>query len=260
MNILRKLLYLIIIIPVFIILVWSLALPDIFLKNSIEDSVDKYLDPDISTSINGFRKGLFFTVYADSIEFAIGDVPALSIKQIKSKINPFSSLKKQLSFSFNGRIGKGTVNGQFTLPGRGNLTVDRAELDAIPYLAAIGLKGRGLVSSVFSFANNIIDITFQIPDADIRGTAMGINLPINSFHKIQGTVSIKEKIISVKSISLETDKGYARLKGDIKNGFMDLSLELMPSAGKLDSLESMLLAQYQITPGYYVIPVKGPLL
>jgi hypothetical protein len=63
-------------------------------------------------------------------------------------------------------------------------------------------------------------------------------------------------------MTFEGEKGFARLKGNISNGVMDLELELMPDAGyfvnERESLELALIRQYQISPGYYLIPVKGP--
>ena len=70
---------------------------------------------------------------------------------------------------------------------------------------------------------------------------------------------IENSIIKITSISLEGDKGYARLKGDITNRRMDLSLELMPDENKLSTGESMLIGRHIVSPGYYVIPIKKSL-
>ena len=73
-------------------------------------------------------------------------------------------------------------------------------------------------------------------------------------------VAIKNNIITFDSVSLEGDKGYARLKGRITNGYMNMALEIMPEAGKLTSLEKMLIGKYIVSPGYYVVPLKGPVM
>jgi len=39
---------------------------------------------------------------------------------------------------------------------------------------------------------------------------------------------------------------------------MNLKLELMPDQDKLSDIESMLIGKYQVSPGYYAIPVRGP--
>ncbi len=103
-------------------------------------------------------------------------------------------------------------------------------------------------------------LQFEIPDLDIAESALSVIPFLNTFHKIQGALSIKNNIITFDSVSLEGEKGYARLKGRITNGYMNLSLEVMPEAGKLTSLEEMLIGKYIVSPGYYVVPLKGPVM
>jgi hypothetical protein len=38
---------------------------------------------------------------------------------------------------------------------------------------------------------------------------------------------------------------------------MDLVIELMPDRDKLNALESMMIGKYIVSPGYYVVPIKG---
>lgn len=256
----RYIAFLLIGVPVFIILIWSLALPDSLIKTTIEASISSRGKSNFNASIKGLRKGIFFTVYADSLELKIGKTPALRITGISSRINPLYLLKKQFVFSIKGKIGSGDIEGFFKLPDSGNLKIDRTELNAIPYLASAGLEGSGLISANLNLTNNTVDVIFKIPDADIHSSAIGMSLPISSFRKIQGALTLKENTIKITSISLEGDRGYARLKGDITNGFMNLILELMPSTAELNSIESTLISKYQISPGYYVIPIEGPLL
>jgi type II secretion system protein N len=260
MNSFRKLFYLIIILPVFVILTWFFAIPDSYVKASIEDAILIHTDSNIDTSLSNFRKGLFFTAYADSLDLRISNIHALRVTGVKSKINPFSIVKKQIAFTVEGKIGTGDIKGYFTLPGDGTLTISRAELNAIPYLKTLGLEGKGYLSGDIILKDDSVDATFHIPNADIQGTLMGTPLPVNSFHKIQGALSIRGDTIDIKSVSLELDKGYARLKGKITNGYMNLALEIMPTPGKLENYESMLLAQFMISPGYYIVPIKGSLL
>ncbi len=260
MTKLRNLLFLTISIPVLIILIWLVAIPDDSIKTFIEDSISGSGKSRIDASIKGLRKGIFFTVYADSLDLSIDKTPALKVTDISSKINPLPLFKKQIAFSVKGKIGTGDVRGSFKLPGKGTLKIDRAEINAIPYLAYTALDGSGLISARLNLKDNTIDAVFNIPDADIRGSVMGMPLPISSFRKIQGALTLKENTINIRSVNLEGDRGYARLKGDITNRFMNLILELMPSAGELNSVESMLISRYFVSPGYYVIPIRGKLL
>ncbi len=256
----RIFLYPIIGIPVLIILLWFIALPDSVIKDSIEDSISNQGRINLSPSLNGLRKGLFFTVYADSLELKINKKSALLITDISGRINPLYLFKKQFAFSVKGKMGTGDVEGSFKLPESGNLKINKAEFSAIPYLSSMGLQGQGLISADLILKNNIADATFEIPDSEINSSTLAIPLPIASFRKIQGALQLQGDTIKVTSISLDSDKGYARLKGDVINGNMNLILELMPDSGKLEPAELMLISQYQVSPGYYVIPIKKSIL
>jgi type II secretion system protein N len=256
----RTLLYLVIILPVFVILTWYFAIPDSYVRASIEDTILKNTDSNVDVSLTNFRKGLLFTAYADRLDLRISNIHALRVTGVKSKTNPFSVFKKQLTSSVEGKIGTGDIKGHFTLPGDGTLTISSAELNSIPYLKTLGLEGKGYLSGDIVLKDDSVDATFQMPNADIRGSFMGTPFPANSFHKIQGALSIRGDTINIKSVSLELDKGYARLKGKITNGYMNLSLEIMPTPGKLENYESMLLAQFMVSPGYYIVPIQGSLL
>lgn len=259
MTMARKLLYIAVGFPLFIILVWFFAVPDSLIKSNIEDSISNNGKLDASASIKGLKKGLFFTVHIDSLELNINKTPAVTITDISAKINPLYLLKKYFAVSVKAKIGAGDIEGSFKLPETGTLKIDNVEINDIPYLASAGISGRGIISALLNLKNNVAEVTFKIPDADIQALLMGIPLPVSSFNKIHGAFQAENNTIRVTSISLEGDRGYARLKGDITNGFMNLVLELMPVANGLTPEESMLISKYQISPGYYVIPIEGPL-
>lgn len=262
----RNLLLLVCGIPVFIILMWVFAIPNNLIQDKIENSISRSGKVEVSASIKSLRKGPFFTLYADRLEFKINKTSALIITDISGRINPLYLFKKQFAFSIRGKIGTGNIEGFFKLPvvptsrdrfrENGSLKIEGAEINSIPYLRSVGFEGNGLILAQLNLKNNTIDIIFKISEADISGTAMGMPLPLNSFNKIQGALYIQGNTIKITSISLEGDKGYARLKGDVINEIKNLNLELMPDMNKLNAVESILIGKYQISPGYYVIPIK----
>ncbi len=256
---LRNILYAVTGIPVFIILIWFFAIPDNLLKDKIEDSISRSGKIKITASITGLRKGLFFNVYADRLDLKIDKTPALRITDISVRINPLFLLKKQFAVSIKGKIGTGNINGSFKLPGQGNMKIDKVEIDALPYMTSIDIKSNGFISANLDLKDDTMHVIFEIPDLNIQDSIIMIPF-INSFHRVQGALSLKGNTIKVESIGLEGEKGYARIKGEITNGSMNLILELMPSADELEPVESMLIGKYQISPGYYVIPIKGSVL
>jgi type II secretion system protein N len=255
----RHILYFIIGIPVFIILVWLFAVPDNLIQGKIEDAIYDAGDGSVKAYLKGFKKGLFLTVHADSLDLTMDKTPALTITGLTGCFNPRYLIRKQLAFSIKGKIGTGNVKGLLTYPSDGEIKIEKADLNAIPYLIHLGMRANGYISANILLKNKSAHITFQIPDMGIKESSVMIPL-INSFHRVQGALTVTGNDVKLDSVSLEGEKGYARLKGDIKDRFMNLSLELMPSMKKLNTIESMLIGKYIVSPGYYVIPVKGPLL
>jgi hypothetical protein len=102
-------------------------------------------------------------------------------------------------------------------------------------------------------------VVFEIPDLNIQEYNKIASPLLSSFHTVQGVLNIVNDKIRIESLGIEGEKGYARVKGDITAGFMNLTLELMPSAGKLSPAELMLIDSYRQSPGYYVIPLKNHL-
>ncbi len=251
----RNILYAVVGIPVFLILLWLVAIPEDLIKERLEDAVAKTAKSNMSLSIQGFRKGLFFTLYADSLELKIENRPALKITDFKGSYSPRYLTERKLGFTINGKIGSGDVNGILKLPLEGSIKINRAELNAIPYLKRFDIDINGNVTADIIIRNDI-KVTFNVPDLSIDDSASVVPL-LNTFSKLQGALSLKGNTIKVDSISLEGDKGYARLKGNIAGNVMNLTLELMPAAGRLSTMESMLIGKYTVSPGYYAVPIKG---
>lgn len=255
---LRHILFFILFIPVFIILVWFFAVPEDLIQGRIEDAISIAGQGKVTASLKGFRKGLFLGAHADSLDLDLDGTPALTISNIAGCFKAGNLIKRQIAFSLNGKIGTGNINGLLTYPADGKIKVEKADLNEIPYLTHMGIKTNGHVSADILLKSKSALITFQVPDMDLRESTIIIPF-INSFHRIHGALSVSGNDVKLESVSLEGDKGYARLKGDIRNNIMDLRLELMPAMEKLSSVESMLIGKYIVSPGYYVLPIKGPI-
>lgn len=255
----RNILYLIISVPVFFSLVWLFAVPTSLIQERIEDAIASSGNRELSLSINGLRKGIFLNLYADNLTLVIDQKPALQIVDFRMNITPRHLSDFRIAFTINGEMGGGKVNGTLKLPLDGTIDIERAELNDIPYLKRIGFDIYGNMSSEISVKGDSVKAVFQIPDLNIRDSVMTVIPLITSFRKMQGSLSLTGNSLKVDSVSLDGDKGYARLKGTITNGNMDLSLEMMPDADKLNAMESMLIGKYIISPGYYVVPIRGRL-
>jgi type II secretion system protein N len=247
-------------IPAFIILVWLFAVPEDLIREQIDDTLAQSGNNNISLSIDGMSKGILLSLNADSLNMEIDGKPAVAVTGFRCSFTPRYLADGKPGFLINGKIGTGDVNGYVTLPVDGKIHVEKAQLNAIPYLTNLGIDINGSVSSDIIIKGESVTVEFEVPDLDIAESALSVIPFLNTFHKIQGALSVKNNIITFDSVSLEGDKGYARLKGRITNGYMNMALEVMPEAGKLTSLEKMLIGKYIVSPGYYVVPLKGPVM
>ncbi|GBE03696.1 hypothetical protein BMS3Abin09_00614 [bacterium BMS3Abin09] len=252
-------LYGITVLVIFLILIWLFAVPNALIKEKVENAVSHAGDGSLTISIEGIRKGIFFSLYADTIILSIDNKPTLSINDLSIHFTPRHLNTGELAFLVKGDVGTGTIEGILKLPMKGNFKIDKADLDSIPYMKRFGIEVSGHLSSDIKLNNEKMEAIFNVPDLDIQSTAV-ISIPlINTFRRMQGSVHLDGNDLRVDSISLEGEKGFARLKGQIKNGLADMVIELMPVEQKLNTLESMIIGKYVVSPGYYVVPINGPL-
>lgn len=244
---------------VFLILIWLFAVPNELLQKQVENAVSRSGEGNLSLSIDGIRKGIFFSVYADAVNLNIDNEPALSINDLSINFAPRYLRTGEIAFHIRGEIGTGTIEGVLRIPRKGHFKIDTADLDSVPYLKRFGVKISGHLSSDIKLNNEEVEAVFNIPDLHIHNSAVTVIPMINTFRRMQGAVHLNGSNLRVDSISLEGEKGFARLKGKIKNGLADMTLELMPLENSLNALESMLIGKYIVSPGYYVVPINGPL-
>ena len=258
MKIFRYVLYVLIGMPVLIILVWLIAVPTELIHERLEDSISSAGNAGIEADVKGLEKGIVLSLHADAIDLSIDRKPALSITDLSFSFSPGHLINGEFAFLVKGRVANGDINGALKLPAWGEIKIEHAELGAIPYITRLNLDISGNVFSDIKIEGNSVNVIFNVPDLSIGDDSTVIPL-LNTFRKLQGALSLKGNTVNIRSISLEGEKGYARLKGSITNGIMDLSLELMPDTDKLKAMESMLIGKYIISPGYYEVPIKGPL-
>ena len=256
MKIFLKILYGVAGILVFLLFIWLFAIPVSLIQSNIEDVVARSGNSNMRLTIEGLRKGLFLNLYADRLDLNIDNRSALIVTEFSGRFAPGYLRYGKLAVRIKGNLADGDLNGVFQYPASGEIKIEKAALDKIPYLARFGIDMKGSAYSDIVLDVEAVNIVFRVPDLSIDESATIIPL-LNTFHTIQGSVSIIQKKVNVDSVSLEGDKGYARLKGNIINNRMDLAIELMPDRDKLNALESMMIGKYIVSPGYYVIPIKG---
>jgi len=144
---------------------------------------------------------------------------------------------------------------------RVGLDLKKANINDMPLLKRVGIKGTGTLSGKFTAINDTGHVEFVTEDSRFEPAVFsGAKVPLNLFYSVKGSIDIKGSIINVVSIVFEGRDIYARLKGVIKDTVTDLNIELMPGISFVETpLFLYELEKYKVSPGYYVIPVKGNL-
>ena len=256
----KKLLITLIAIPVILWGIW-IAFP----RTSIQSIIEGFVSTEKHRlEVSGLKKGLFYNFTIDHLTLKSSGEEQISSDNIYGRINPLSLMTLRLDVSFHGSVGGGNLSGLINLIKNKlqiGLDVSNASISDIPFLKRAGIKGTGTLSGKFTALNDTGHVEFVAKDSRFEPAFFsGMKVPLNFFHNIRGAMDIKGNIIYVVSVALEGRDIYARLKGVIKDAVLDLTMELMPGISFLENpLFIYQIEKYKVSPGYYVIPVKGNL-
>jgi type II secretion system protein N len=254
----RKILVVLIVIPIFFWGIW-IAIPG----SSIQSAIENYSDAEnFALKTEGLKKGLFFNFDIDRLTINRSGKEQFSLQNLHCRIKPLPVLLLQLRIYFNGDTGGGTLSGKANLKKnyrKIQFDVKEASINEIPLLKNIGIQGTGTVSGSLVMENDSGYVEFVTSNADFETAVFsGVPVPLQYFHNVRGAAEIKGNVINIVSVALEGNDVYARLKGLVRDRFMDLRMELMPGRSLLENpLFIHALDRYKVSPGYYVIPVKG---
>ena len=240
---------------------WIIAVPESLLTNLVEGAMH---DGSLRLGVTDMRKGLFYNFSCGNITLTKNGKKLLSVNNIEGRINPLSLLLLKLNVLFSGDLSRGKVNGTIDLfRGKSHVTVsvNGAELQYMPFFALLGIEGQGILSGNINIRNEKGTITFSAADTRFSPAAFaGVAIPLDVFTGARGAMTVDGSMLRIKSFALEGEGIYARLKGDITGGRMSLTMELMPQKSFRDqNLVFMALKRYEVSPGYYSIPLTGPL-
>jgi len=244
---------------IFIPGVWFIAIPDSLIIGMLENSIRS---DGLRVETEGFRKGLFLNFAIERVSLKKGGNSLFSIEDITGRVSLLSLLLLRLDMSFGGNIGKGKVSGDIDTIWRDNrisLHIDEVDIEGIPFLGLVGVRGSGMFSGDFRVKGNKGELKFLIKDARFKSISFsGVPVPMGMFHSAKGMMVINKGIIDVRSFTLEGKDIYARLKGNVRDGNLDMRMEVMPDPSSVyKTFLSIQLGRYNVSPGYYVIPISG---
>lgn len=235
--------------------IW-IVFPKTSIQSIIEDSISHQR---LRLEVEGLKKGLFYNLRVDRLTLN-GREEYLSIDDIHVRINPLSLILLRLNLSFVGDMGGGDISGSMSLTKNNRdieINIEEADIGVIPLLQLAGVQGTGTISGRFIMRDSTGHVKFFTEDAGFETAVFsGIAVPLNLFHTAKGSMDINGNTINIISFTLEGEDIYARLKGAIKDGVIDLNMELMPGRSFIENPLFLSFEKYKISPGYYIIPVK----
>ena len=249
------------ILTLFIVLgLWFLAVPEDLIKARMERLGGDRLQVEVA----GLRKGLFYNFGSQRITLRRSADVLLFVDNFKGRINPLSLFRGRLTLFIRGDVSGGTIEGVTDLlreRDQVDLRMNQSSIEGIPWLARMGLRGKGILSGELRLDEGAGDLRFSIQDARFEsGSSSGLVLPLNWFNKVKGTMTVIGNSIRVKSLSLEGEGIYARVKGEIVEGKLDVVVELMPDSSFIKTDKGFVFStieHYKVSPGHYLIPIKS---
>jgi type II secretion system protein N len=258
-------------IAVFILLVWVIAIPQDFIKETIESSVTGngfYLRAD------GLQKGLFYNFSIGKISIGrrdstVGaDINLLTLANVKAGLDVVSCLTLSPKLFFEAEAGGGIVKGQSSIFGRYDIAAQGKgiEINDIATLKLAGIDGDGKLAGNFTMRDNNAELKFSVSGANIKNTVfpsediekIGVRrkmqnaayLPLSLFESISAYLTMNNENVSFRALNMQGKGVYARLKGSNEIEVM------LDSSFKKDPLLEALMSRYYVSPGYYIIPLS----
>lgn len=259
---------------------WLVVLPEQSLIDRIENSLDQET---LCLKTVGLKKGLFYTFSIEKVmlmkrggpmrnesattgslnALAVGDAPLAVFDDIHCGIDLKSLFMLKPQIRFHGILQGGTVVGEVGLRDNGSMrmTLDAIPVKGIPALESIDIRGEGDLSGTLSFSNDKGEARFSVSPARLKNASIGgAFLPLEIFSDIKGAVTFGKGTISIQSLTLQGDGVYARVKGNAVGRQLNMEIEvMMDSSFQSAPILQTMIGQYQVSPGYFVIPLRTTL-
>ncbi len=277
MKWLIRLLFFIMVLPLLLVLLWYVGVPEEYITDKIEKAASlKELSiggrpVDVALKVSGFRKKLLFGFYIKELEFfrenTSSDKVLLSVYHLTGRLRLDRLLIGKLEIETNGFVTpsrEGELELHLLADKEGykmEFEAEDVQLGSLPLLNFIGLEGEGVadVEGVLSVGKDRQPdaiVLLQIKDmrlADI--IQQNLYIPLSLFRELKGVLQIHDRGVEVTSLSMKGKDIYSRLKGSIQGSVFRGRLEIMPEED-FPKIGLYPLKRYKISEGYYVIPLN----
>ena len=251
---------------------WYVAVPEDLIVDLIEGSVKNEV---FSLKAENLKKGLLFNFTVERMTLVKKNsrdtdekipkgrrIPLLVMEDVHNRISPLSLLTLHPEVTFKGRLYGGTVLGTVNLTQKTwHMQGSAISLHGIPLLGFFGIQGEGILSGEVKSLGGEGEARFSADHLKLRNTSIdSVTLPLDLFHTMRGTLKLGGDTVDIQSLTLNGDGIRARMRGTIRERLLDSSIEVMiDSSAAQGPLFQAMLSPYQVSPGYYVIPVRTTL-
>lgn len=238
---------------------WIVAVPRSLLPGLIADS---FRDSPVTVDVVDLQKGLFYNVRIRQVVFKKSGSTLLSIDNASCRFAFSSLFRLKPGITFRGELAGGAVRGTLYLSRKGrslDFLLENAHMEELPFLSQAGVSGSGLISGEYRALNDRGNVKFTVEKADFRPASLGgVPVPLNMFKSARGAMETNGKMLRIVSFTMEGKGIYARIKGHINGGMLNLIIEIMPDAS-LEGQNMMfsMIRRYEVSPGHYSIPIRS---
>ncbi len=236
---------------------WYIAIPEVFLEDIL---VNKAEERGLSLSLHDLSKGRPFKIKITAAEVGVKGKKILSLQKIELSTNPLRFLLKRMLIKMSASFASGFID--LEIVGNwesivANCRLSKISVQEIDYLKVQGITGKGELYGNVSYTGKESLVNVLIQNAELKNLFVhNFFLPLELFDTIKGVAIIKRREITLSSVTFEGKNIFARIKGGINRGIAKLTIEIMPEPEftKMDQLA--LLKQYEVSSGFYSIPVN----
>jgi type II secretion system protein N len=239
---------------------WLIAVPAGLITGKLDEGL---ANGPVRVEFEGLGKGLFYSINADVLRvFKAGDNREIVIlEDLRAGLNIPSVFSLSPCIDLRASLSGGSIRGRACTDGSLILSAEDVNLSGLGIEKSVtGLRAGGRARLDINTVAGAGEARFQITGMSfLPYKYMGFPLPLDLLDKARGLVLIENAVATVESATLEGEGIYARAKGKVGGGRVDMKLELMPSEEVERSQPYFsMLQNYRVTPGLYEIPLSMP--
>ncbi len=262
---LKKVIGLIIVLPILVFLFWYFAIPDTYIEHTLEKRIPSLSigERTLSVDISGVRKSPVpgrLTIRRVSLKGE--EIEKLVLENLSLRISLLSLILLSPRGDVSSEVGGGKMSlGILAEDGGVRVSLHLKDVQTEKISSVEGVEGGGILSAKGN-------LTYSLHGRGFEGTLVfkldkmsykdivrrDMYIPLSLFNTMTGEFKLKGGNLVPGVVNLKGEKIYARIRGDLKGGRFDGAIEVIPERGFPDAL-LIPIQRYMINRSYYKIPI-----